>query len=197
VSEAVPDRVAGVLEEVDPELVAIFLEEAEELLDQIDQAVQSCVEGSDVQGAIEALLRALHTLKGGARLAGLAAAGDAAHEFESWLIATRDGAQPFDSQAVAHLHDRYDGLAALIGAASGASVPRTELRLEPSAAAETVTGAEFVEPIARMFRSPLLNLTTWPTQRRCSTRRRSKRQARWRRSPTQRNPGSCRLPSRG
>jgi Fur family ferric uptake transcriptional regulator len=44
----------------------------QELLDQIDQSIQICAAESESQAAIEALLRALHTLKGGARLAGLA-----------------------------------------------------------------------------------------------------------------------------
>jgi len=86
----------------------------------MDRAVQACTAGAEVQAAIEALLRALHTLKGGARLAGLVRAGDCAHDFESWLIAVRDAGAGFDSGARARLHAEYDGLAALIAAAGGA-----------------------------------------------------------------------------
>jgi chemosensory pili system protein ChpA (sensor histidine kinase/response regulator) len=115
------DEPALVVEAVDPELLEIFLEEAEELLEQMDHAVRACTEHADPQTAIEGLLRALHTLKGGARLAGLARAGNAAHDFESWLIGHRDVGAALDSTAATELHARYDGLAALIANAGRAS----------------------------------------------------------------------------
>ena len=57
--------------DADPEILEIFFEEAEELLEAIDQSVHEWLAAPDNQVHLEILLRCLHTLKGGARLAGL------------------------------------------------------------------------------------------------------------------------------
>jgi chemosensory pili system protein ChpA (sensor histidine kinase/response regulator) len=79
--EAVESRLAS--EAPDPELAAIFSEEAAEILEQADEILGRWSPG-DMAGVVE-LQRLLHTLKGGARMAGLAGMGDLAHEIESLL----------------------------------------------------------------------------------------------------------------
>lgn len=76
--------------EVDLEVFEIFVEEADELLEEIDEAVHEWQLDWDDHSHVEVLKRALHTLKGGARLAGLMGLGQLAHEFESFLIARGD-----------------------------------------------------------------------------------------------------------
>ncbi|MCW8195449.1 response regulator [Proteobacteria bacterium 005FR1] len=86
------------VEEVDLEVFEIFIEEAEELLEEIDESVHDWEEDWSDTSHVEALKRALHTLKGGARLAGLMGLGELAHEFESFLIAKGENVevdQPF------------------------------------------------------------------------------------------------------
>lgn len=80
-------------EEVDLEVFEIFIEEAEELLEEIDESIHDWEEDWSDKSHLEALTRALHTLKGGARLAGLMGLGELAHEFESFLIANSDNAE--------------------------------------------------------------------------------------------------------
>jgi chemosensory pili system protein ChpA (sensor histidine kinase/response regulator) len=67
----------------DPEIAGIFAEEASELVENAEKALQAW--GADrANGAhLDALKRPLHTLKGGARMAGVVAMGDLAHELES------------------------------------------------------------------------------------------------------------------
>ena len=67
----------------DPDVAEIFLDEARELQEAYAQTVQS-VEG-DGSGAVPELRRILHTLKGGARMAGMHTLGDLTHGLESDL----------------------------------------------------------------------------------------------------------------
>jgi chemosensory pili system protein ChpA (sensor histidine kinase/response regulator) len=67
----------------DAELIQIFSSEAAELLESLHQAFGAWQrEPRDLTGARE-MLRALHTLKGGARMSGLEAMGNVAHDMET------------------------------------------------------------------------------------------------------------------
>ena len=69
----------------DKELIEIFLEEAHELLESLAGTTQHWLDGADNSPTIEQLLRALHTLKGSARMAGAQPVGDLSHAVESLL----------------------------------------------------------------------------------------------------------------
>ena len=75
----------------DEELLEIFIEEGEEILEESDQALTHWIENTDDADALEALQRHLHTLKGGARMAGVLEIGDLGHSIESMLTAVVDG----------------------------------------------------------------------------------------------------------
>ncbi|MEO6185302.1 MAG: Hpt domain-containing protein, partial [Steroidobacteraceae bacterium] len=83
----------------DPEIASIFSEEATELMEESQSSFQgiSLVEPRSEEFA--ALKRPLHTLKGGARMAGVTAMGDLAHELESLIIGIELGNVPPSSQA--------------------------------------------------------------------------------------------------
>ena len=72
--------------EYDVEIAAIFTEESAELLESTDKAFGDWCEAKDTRQPVEELKRHLHTLKGGARMAGIAAMGDLSHELETLLI---------------------------------------------------------------------------------------------------------------
>lgn len=74
----------------DPELVEVFLEEGGEILDQADGHMQAWRKKPDDREVITELQRDLHTLKGGARMAGLHAVGDLGHVLESLFEAIAD-----------------------------------------------------------------------------------------------------------
>ena len=75
----------------DAEIAAIFSEEAAELLESADQALGAWKKARDSREPMEALKRQLHTLKGGARMAGIAAMGNLSHEIEALVISIDDG----------------------------------------------------------------------------------------------------------
>ena len=71
-------------DDVDPELLSLFIEEATDLLSQIDQLFQAWTD-PEAPSPAPALLRILHTLKGSARMVGAAALGDQVHQMEHAL----------------------------------------------------------------------------------------------------------------
>ena len=74
---------------VNDELLGIFLEEAEEVLANIDQALSSCRSQPDNPEAMTTIRRGFHTLKGSGRMVGLTDLGEIAWEIEQvmnrWL----------------------------------------------------------------------------------------------------------------
>ncbi|MEJ2141483.1 MAG: Hpt domain-containing protein, partial [Gammaproteobacteria bacterium] len=75
----------------DEELLEIFIEEGEEILDECDNTLHQWEKTPDDSELVEALQRQLHTLKGGARMAGISEIGDLGHDIESMLTAVVDG----------------------------------------------------------------------------------------------------------
>jgi chemosensory pili system protein ChpA (sensor histidine kinase/response regulator) len=74
----------------DPEIAAIFAEEAAEILDNSEAALQEVRQRQD-QPSVAMLQRFLHTLKGGARMAGVMPMGDLSHALETLLAGIADG----------------------------------------------------------------------------------------------------------
>jgi chemosensory pili system protein ChpA (sensor histidine kinase/response regulator) len=68
---------------IDPDLFPIFEEEAAELMPQLGGALRQWTARPDNRSARDEVLRALHTLKGSARLAGALRLGELAHRMES------------------------------------------------------------------------------------------------------------------
>jgi len=95
---------------VDPELLAIFFEEADEILEDFDHNLQSWSGDRDNGEHLDNLLRGLHTLKGGARLAGLGPLGDITHDYESELIGLQNTSQTLTDTQFDAIQDRYDEL---------------------------------------------------------------------------------------
>ena len=71
------------LEDLDEELLGIFSEEAHDIFDRADHLLADLEDEPDNMTHVQALQRDLHTLKGGARMAGLTKIGDLGHQLES------------------------------------------------------------------------------------------------------------------
>ncbi|QBY52364.1 hybrid sensor histidine kinase/response regulator [Cupriavidus oxalaticus] len=98
----------------DPALVQIFLEEAQGTLPELGKLVRTweAAPADTRHGGL--VLRALHTLKGSARMAGAMALGQAAHEMETLLDASlrAQAGQGAGPQLFARLYAWYDRILA-------------------------------------------------------------------------------------
>lgn len=94
----------------DADIAAIFSEEASELLEQAQVGLTNWSADRADSDQITELKRLLHTLKGGARMAGLAAMGDLSHELESFLASLESGDLSGDDAVVSLLQASLDEL---------------------------------------------------------------------------------------
>ncbi len=104
-------------EEVDKDIVALFLDEAGELLDAMEQDFQQWRETPGDGRHAAALKRSLHTFKGGARMAGLGGLGQACHELETAVVDAEQAIAGGDAAAFAALLDHHDTLVSGVAAA--------------------------------------------------------------------------------
>ncbi len=102
--------VAAVDPDYDAEIAGIFCEEAAEILEASDSALQTLAADSGAVVALADLQRYLHTLKGGARMAGLSAMGDLSHDLESLLIRINAGSAGFTATTLELLQASIDEL---------------------------------------------------------------------------------------
>ena len=72
-------------DELDADLLPVFLEEGADLLPQIGQALRAWQHDPQDLGQAQLLLRVLHTVKGSARMAGAMRLGQHAHEIETHI----------------------------------------------------------------------------------------------------------------
>ncbi|HCS09410.1 MAG TPA: hybrid sensor histidine kinase/response regulator, partial [Pseudomonas sp.] len=103
------DEIAGEDDDdgLDDEIVAIFLEEAVDILESAGQALQRWLSEPDSLAPLSSLQRDLHTLKGGARMAGVVPVGDLAHELEhlyEGLLDRRANESPALAQLLVRSH---------------------------------------------------------------------------------------------
>lgn len=85
-SEGVPEVVAERKDAVNDELLALFIEEARELVPQIGNDLRNWRANPNEVEYADSLQRVLHTLKGSARMAGQAEIGDTVHGMEDHVI---------------------------------------------------------------------------------------------------------------
>ncbi|HOX71074.1 MAG TPA: Hpt domain-containing protein [Dokdonella sp.] len=102
------------LPEMDQDLLDIFVQEGNDILDHSDSVMAQLREAPQDRELIATLQRDLHTLKGGARMAGISPIGDLTHAMESLLDATYDGHRSMDLPAVEALERSYDSLHGLV-----------------------------------------------------------------------------------
>ncbi len=101
--------------DIDPDLLDIFLEESNDILDHSDGLLAKLRDSSDDRELVTGLQRDLHTLKGGARMAGIFTVGELGHAMESLLEAVAEGRQRLSAIGVIVLERGFDRLHAMIG----------------------------------------------------------------------------------
>ena len=118
--QAVPQTVAidpsedMIKEEVDPDLAEIFYEEAVDILQIINDAQVQWRSDLTNTKVIDDIKRALHTLKGGARMAGAMSLGDLAHNTETLVTSVESGQIQTSTALMDMLDEIHDTLAAAI-----------------------------------------------------------------------------------
>ena len=123
--EPEPDALANAVPAPDSELAALFLEDARDLLDKLDTQFREWQLAPEDRNALDGINRLLHTLKGSARLTGLAVIGDLSHALETRLkelgedhgVAT-DGTLELAQRAVDAISVQVDALE------QGRAIPR-------------------------------------------------------------------------
>ena len=134
-AQAAPAEAPARGDDYDPEVASIFSEEATELLESADAALTALRTERGDRDRVTELKRVLHTLKGGARMAGIMAMGDLSHELESLLIQLGEDAARLDDRSLEVVQASLDELARMrdyVGAGRPVPVARdlvTRIRL--------------------------------------------------------------------
>ncbi|ODB90787.1 hypothetical protein A3195_04890 [Candidatus Thiodiazotropha endoloripes] len=95
----------------DRELVDIFVEESKELLETLEDQFRKWQDEPSDHQYLDAILRALHTVKGSSRLAGIEPVGDLSHAMESLLNGVIRGHIPADEEVMGLSRSALDLLA--------------------------------------------------------------------------------------
>ena len=122
------------------EILDIFLEEADDLLEAMEAGIGRWEERRDDASCIDDLLRILHTLKGGARLAGQKQLGDQSHDLEQHLTEAQTQGAPWPDSLFLDVQSGFEGLQK--------SLDELRLRLQQQPQDER-PAAEPEQPVAR------------------------------------------------
>lgn len=109
--EAVPTVPEGLEGDVDLDILEIFIDEAEELQAELEQAIDGWQAEPSNELYADELKRVLHTVKGGARLARLTSLGDLSHNFESFVIKAQQDKIPLDADFFRQVTSYQDQMA--------------------------------------------------------------------------------------
>src|SRR4029077_2677234 len=95
----------------DPEVAAIFTDEATELIEASERALSDWRAQPNSPALRLGLKRPLHTLKGGARMAGIMSMGDLSHELETLVMLVDNGTVTADGALFDAMQASLDELA--------------------------------------------------------------------------------------
>jgi chemosensory pili system protein ChpA (sensor histidine kinase/response regulator) len=110
-------------EDFDHEIANIYSEEATELLEAAEISLTAWNRDRKDKERVAELQRQLHTLKGGARMAGISAMGDLSHELETLVLQIDGGSVAGDDHAHAVMQASLDELARMRDLVSNGTLP--------------------------------------------------------------------------
>lgn len=128
-------------DELDEQLLPIFLEESQELFPEIGRRLREWRDAPNDADVSHSLQRALHTLKGSARMAGAMRLGELTHDMESKVIAAIEADRVL-SPLFDELEEDYDRLADALDLLQHGPARKEEAVVggsEPSQAGATAT----------------------------------------------------------
>ena len=145
-------------EEFDHEIANIYSEEATELLEAAQGSLTAWNHDRKDKERVAELQRQLHTLKGGARMAGISAMGDLSHELETLVLQIDSGSVAGDDHAHAVMQASLDELARMRDLVSTGTLPGEardliaqirELANQPAVAPAAAAAAAAAQAAAR------------------------------------------------
>jgi chemosensory pili system protein ChpA (sensor histidine kinase/response regulator) len=134
-------------EEFDHEIANIYSEEATELIEAAETSLAEWNRDRKDKQRVAELQRQLHTLKGGARMAGISAMGDLSHELESLVFQIDGGSVAADDYAHSIMQASLDELARMRDIVSAGTLPSAPTGLL-ARIRELASGAQTVLPDA-------------------------------------------------
>jgi chemosensory pili system protein ChpA (sensor histidine kinase/response regulator) len=142
---------------VDAELFPIFEEEGQELIPELQARMREWMRRPTEATAASACMRTLHTLKGGARLAGAMRLGEMAHRLET-AIEHLIGRGHANADDVERLVGRVDAIETRFEMLRRGEVDHSErMPLAPEVAVPTPVAAAPAEPLAPFVAVPLVS----------------------------------------
>jgi chemosensory pili system protein ChpA (sensor histidine kinase/response regulator) len=126
-------------DDIDPQLLPIFLEEAQHLLPLIGSDLRDWKADPEDQQVLQSLQRALHTLKGSARMAGAIRLGELTHVMESRIEAALEAGM-VSGPLFVDLEEKMDRLS--LDLERMAAGPEPEADAQPAAAVAEAPRAE-------------------------------------------------------
>ncbi len=150
------------LDGLDPELVDIFVEESGDLLDHSDGMLTQLREAPGEREPLLGLQRDLHTLKGGARMAGILPIGELGHAMESLLEAVVEQRTELGRDGIPLLERGFDRLHAMVtrvGARRAVAMPEALIaEFDARARGEIFTADAAPAPMAQPLPAPKVAL---------------------------------------
>ena len=107
----------------------IFLEEADDLLQELNQDLLQMEKNPDDADMINNIFRAAHTLKSSAAFVGLTDLSELAHEMENLLQGIRDGSMKVSQDIVDVIFKCFDEISGVIGSISEGKKPDRDLSI--------------------------------------------------------------------
>ena len=105
-------------DEINSTLAAVFLQEADEGLLAIEQALMALDANPEAVEPLNEVFRIAHTIKGGAAMAAFTGVAEFAHRFEDALTVIRDGHVPMTPDRVTLMLEIVDALRGMLAAPS-------------------------------------------------------------------------------
>lgn len=117
-------------DDLDKEIAGVFVEEAEDIVSHLEETLHGWQKQPQAPEFADRLKRDLHTLKGGARMAGFNALGQYTHEFESFIDLNSKADKAFFAKLAEYLEliiGSYD-IARAVAAGSDAAQTHQQIR---------------------------------------------------------------------
>ncbi|MDZ7811118.1 MAG: Hpt domain-containing protein [Arhodomonas sp.] len=140
-------------EAMDEEILEIFLEELEEVLQTLDESFPRWCADPDDEEALVTTRRMFHTLKGSGRLAGLLLLGELAWSAENLLNRILDGSRAADG-AVRGMVDETIAVVRELGRLAGQDPSSVPTELREKARALMARSADLAEGVAATEQAP-------------------------------------------